>query len=87
MSGQSESVDTKGLTTTPPGACTAACTSNPENNNAGTPDAEPAGHQGQGEGTTAKPVAASLASLAAAVLALDATDRERLAAMLKGDNA
>ena len=82
------SIDTKALTPTPSVACTAACTSNPENDNAGRVpsgcDADPAGHQGQGEGTTAKPAVASLESLADALLALSPADRARLAAMLKG---
>jgi hypothetical protein len=59
----------KGLTTTPSAACTSACTSNPENDNADTPDA------GQSD---------PLAKLAAALLTLSPADRERLAEMLRG---
>ena len=82
---------TKALAETLPAACTAACTSEGENANAGRVpsgcDAEPAGHQGQGEGTTAKPAAASLESLAAALLTLSPADREKLAALLVGQQA
>ena len=69
----------KGLASTPPAACTAACTSEAENDNAGTPDADPAGHQGQSEGTDQ---ADPLAVLAAAIAGLSPADRKRLAAML-----
>ena len=40
----------KGLTPTPSPVCTRVCTSEPENPNAGTPEA---GHQDQGEGVAA----------------------------------
>jgi len=87
----SESLVQSDVTALPPSVCTRVCTSNPENDNAGRIpsgcDDDPAGHQGQGEGATAKPAAASLESLAAALLTLSPADRERLAAMLKGDNA
>jgi hypothetical protein len=64
-----------GLTETPSGACTAACTSEPENANAGTPET----HQDdKGEGTAGDP----LVALAAAIAGLSPGDRERLAAML-----
>ncbi len=70
------------VTPTPSAACTAACTSEPENANAGTLDAD----QGnEGEGTAGKPAAASLESLAAALLTLSSADRAKLAAMLTGD--
>jgi hypothetical protein len=59
----------KGLTTTPSAACTAACTSEAKNDNAGTLAAD------QGD---------PLAKLAAALLTLSPADRERLAAMLAG---
>ncbi len=55
------SVDTKGLVTTDPNACTAPCTSIDDKANTDTLDA-----------------------LAAALLGLSQTDRERLAAMLLG---
>jgi hypothetical protein len=87
----------KGLTPTPSAACTAACTSEPENANAGTLDADqhdqPTGDQDQGEGTdqggTARGSSAAdqgdaLTKLAAALLDLTPADRERLAAMLAG---
>ena len=78
-----------GLTPNASPVCTRVCTSKPENDNAGRVpsgcDADPADHQGQGEGTTAKPAAASLESLAAALLTLSPADRDRLAAMLQGD--
>jgi hypothetical protein len=68
----------KGLTPTPSAACTAACTSEPENANAGIPDAD----QGErSEGTDPTP-ADPLANLAAALLNLSEADRERLAGML-----
>ena len=68
----------KGLTPTPSAACTAACTSEPENANADAPDA----HQGdEGEGTDQGD---RLDKLAAALLTLSPADRERLAAMLTG---
>ncbi len=79
-----ESVTTQGVMPTASAVCTRVCTSNSENGNAGTADA---GHQGLGEGATAKPGAASLETLAAALLTLSPADRERLAAMLKEDNA
>ncbi len=59
----------KALTSTPPAACTSACTSEPENDNAGTLDAD------QGD---------PLVKLAATLLTLSPADRERLAAMLAG---
>ncbi len=74
----------KGLTPTPAPVCTRVCTSNPENDNA---DADPAGHQGQGEGATAKPADASLESLADALLTLSPADRAKLAALLAGQQA
>ena len=46
----SQDLTPQDLTSTPSAACTAACTSKPENANAGTPEA---GHQDQGEGTAA----------------------------------
>jgi hypothetical protein len=76
------SVDNKEVTTTPFPVCTRVCTSNPENDNAVT---NSAGHQGQDKEATTKPDAASLETLAAALLTLSPADRERLAAMLKGD--
>jgi hypothetical protein len=63
------SIDSKALTPTPSAACTSACTSEPENVNAGTAD----GYQ-----------ADSLAKLAAELAKLSLADRERLAAMLTG---
>jgi hypothetical protein len=65
----SVSQDSKGLTPTLPAACTSACTSEGENENAGTLDAD------QGD---------PLAKLAAALLTLSPADRERLVAMLAG---
>jgi hypothetical protein len=80
----------KGLASTLSVACTAACTSEAQNANAGTLDA----YQGrqsegadQGEGTNAGPLAGPadpVASLAAVLLNLSPADRERLAAMLTG---
>jgi hypothetical protein len=77
----------QGVAATPPAACTCACTSEPENAHAGRVpsgcDADhSAGDQQQGEGIDQ---ADPLAKLAAALLALSPADRERLAAMLKGD--
>lgn len=71
----------KGLATTPPAACTNACTSKGENANAGTADADPAGHQGQSEETFQGD---PLAKLAAALATLSPADRQRLAVMLAG---
>ncbi len=65
------------LTPTPSAACTAACTREAENANAGTPAA---GHQGEGEGAAADP----LATLAAALLTLSPADLAKLTAMLTG---
>jgi len=63
---------------TPPAACTAACTSEARNANAGALDTA----QGcKGEGTDQ---ADPLAALAAAIAALSPAERERLAAMLAG---
>ena len=73
------SVATKALAETLADACTAACTSEAEKASAGPLDADPAGHQNQDEKAEAGD---PLAKLADALLALDATDRERLAAML-----
>ena len=67
----------QGLAPTLPAACTAACTSEPENDNAGTAD----GGRDKGEGTDQGD---PLAKLAAALLTLTPADRERLAAMLTG---
>ncbi len=64
------SEDSKQLTSTPPAACTSACTSIAENANADKHDAD------QGD---------PLAKLAAALLTLSPADRARLAAMLTGD--
>jgi hypothetical protein len=60
--------------------CTRVCTSEPENGNAGFPDADcSAGDRLQGDGIDeADPVA----GLAAALLALSPAERERLAAMI-----
>jgi len=81
----------KGLTPTASPVCTRVCTSNPENDNAGRVpsgcDADPAGDQDGGEGATAKPAAASLESLAAALLTLSPADRAKLAALLVGQQA
>ena len=79
------SADIKQLTSTLSGACTNACTSEAENDNAGTSDAADRGSQAKrgeelDQGDT-------LDTLAAALLTLSPTDRERLTAMLKGDNA
>ena len=73
---------TKELTSTLSAACTNACTSEPENDNAGTSDAADRGVEGEGldQGDT-------LAKLTAALLTLSPADRGSLAAMLKGDNA
>ena len=69
----------KGLTPTPSAVCTRVCTSEPENANAGTLHTD----QGnEGEGTAGMPAAASLESLAAALLTLSPADRAKLAAML-----
>ncbi len=80
----------KGLTPTPPAACSAACTSKPENSNACPPEA---GNQEQGFGTATGTFDADpetpagdqgdpLAKLAAALMDLTPADRARLAAML-----
>ncbi len=64
------------VTPTPSDVCTRVCTSEPENVNAGTPDA----HQGdESEGIDRGD---PLDKLAAALLTLSPADRERLAAML-----
>jgi len=62
------------VTPTLPAACTAACTSEPEN--------AYAGHQEEGEGIDQGD---SLAAVAAALVNLSPADRERLAAMLAGN--
>ena len=67
----------QGLTPTLPAACTAASTSEPENDNAGTAD----GGRDEGEGTDQGD---RLDKLAAALLTLSPAERERLAAMLTG---
>jgi hypothetical protein len=68
--------------TTPPAACTSACTSEAENANAG--NAETDADQGSvSEGTAGKP-ADPLAALAAAIANLTPADRARLVAMLAG---
>jgi len=61
------SEDSKELTSTPPAACTSACTSDAETDNADNLAAD------QGD---------PLTKLAAALLTLSPADRERLAAML-----
>ena len=73
----SEPFTGQGFTPTLPAACTAACTSEAENANAGTAD----GGRRQGEGTDEGD---RLDKLAAALLTLSPADRERLAAMLTG---
>ena len=85
----------KRLTATLSAACTAACTSEGENANAGTPEAASLDSPPQaadtleidqgseGEGAADKP-ADPLAGLAAAIAGLTPADRERLAAMLGG---
>jgi hypothetical protein len=80
----------KELTATPSDACTTACTSEAENANAGTLDADQ-GDEGEGidQGGTAGGSSTAdqgdpLAVLAAAVANLSPADRERLAAMLTG---
>jgi hypothetical protein len=66
-------------------ACTAACTSEPENANAGrVPSGCDADQGNEGEGAAGKPAADPLAKLAAALLDLTPADRARLAAMLTG---
>jgi len=77
------SVDTKALTTTPSGACTTACTGEPENGNAGTQDAD---YRSEGEGfdATAACQGDPLAKLAAELGNLSEDDRARLVAMLTG---
>ena len=65
----------KRLTPTPSPVCTRVCTSEPENDNAGTAD----GGRDEGEGTDQGD---RLDKLAAALLTLSQADRERLAAML-----
>ena len=97
-----ESVTTQEVAPTASPVCTRVCTSEPENVNAGTADAgqgdgrraasarlddADAAHQGQGEGATSKPVAASLESLADALLTLSPADRATLAALLAGQQA
>jgi hypothetical protein len=77
-----QAADPQALASTPSAACTAACTSEAETDNAGTTDA---GHQGRGEGADQDQGGApsgSLAKLAAALLTLSPADRERLAALL-----
>ena len=69
------SIADKGLTSTPSPVCTRVCTSEPENDNAGTPDRD----QGEGEGNDQGD---RLDKLATALLTLSPADRQRLAAML-----
>ena len=83
MYGQSDvSEDTQALTPTLPAACTAACTSEPENANAGTLDAD----QGSKSEGTDQDQGDPLAAIAAALVNLSPADRARLAAMLGGIN-
>jgi len=85
----------KELASTPPAACTAACTSEGKNVNADAPQggspaalpqaAEPLNAKpgSEGEGTASE-APDPLAALAAAIANLSAADRERLVAMLGG---
>jgi hypothetical protein len=84
------------LTPTPFPVCTSVCTSEPENANAdaleaaslGTPpqaaDVLDTGHQSEGEGTAAIDQSDPLTRLAAELGKLSQADRQRLAAMLAG---
>jgi hypothetical protein len=85
----------KALTPTPFSVCTRVCTSEAENANADaleaasfdTPQAADVlgtGHPDEGEGTATIDQGDTLAKLAAAVANLSPADRERLAAMLAG---
>jgi hypothetical protein len=78
MSTPTEGEQGEPLTATPSAACTAACTSEAENANAGTLET----HQdGKGEGAGGSP-SDPLAALAAAIAGLSPGNRERLAGML-----
>ncbi len=78
---------------TPPAACTAACTSEAENANAGTPDAASLGTPPQAAGTLGTDQGREgegtdqgdpLAGLAAAIANLTPADRAKVAGMLAG---
>jgi hypothetical protein len=75
------SSETKGLAPTPPAACTAACTSERQIENAGALDAASLGTPTQAAGTAH---ADPLTALAGAIANLSPADRARLAAMLGG---
>ena len=74
----------KGLTSTPPAACTNACTSEAENANAGHLNAD---QPAQAESGGVKPDGQidPLAVLAAAITTLSPTARARLAKMFQGE--
>ena len=90
------SVDSKALTPTPSPVCTRVCTSEPENANAdaleaaslGTlsqaADVLDTGHLGESEGAAAIDQGDPLARLAAELAKLSPEDRQRLAALLAG---
>ncbi|NLF73891.1 MAG: hypothetical protein GX575_33195 [Candidatus Anammoximicrobium sp.] len=70
------------VTETAAPACTAACTGEGENRNAGDLDTD---EEGKSEGTDGTPSADALATLAAAISALAPGDRDRLAELLQKD--
>jgi len=72
--------NSKGLTKDGSAACTNACTSNPENGNAGT-----AGEGNEAKGSSGEH-AEPLAAIANALAGLSNTDRQRLAEMLLQDS-
>jgi len=86
----SEVLAAQEVAATPPAACTAACTRIPEEGNGGALEADPA-DVGRGPSAAGAPAAGAptdqgdpVAKLAAAMLNLSPADRERLAAMLAG---
>jgi hypothetical protein len=70
------------LTDTPFPACTAACTSRAENDNADTPGGD---HRGESDGVDIEPIDQGdpLEKIAAAIAGLSAEDRVRLARMFE----
>ena len=69
----------KGLRSTDPDACTAACTSDAENANEG-----PLGEGPESQGGGGEQLSGALAAVARLIGSLTPADRERLAAMLAG---
>ena len=90
------SADSKALTPTPFPVCTRVCTSEPENANADAleaasvgppPQAADADQSNEGEGTAAIDQGDPLTRLAAELSKLSQEDRQRLAAMLVGQQS